>query len=84
LDEEEYIKRSAVEWPEKLKVPLLLMHGLGDRTVSPEQSQRLAEQLTRLGYEHRLVLIPGGSHFLYSHPDRRDQEILNWFAQYLP
>ncbi len=84
LDEEEYIKRSAVEWSEKLKVPLLLMHGLGDRTVSPEQSQRLAEQLTRLGYEHRLVLIPGGSHYLYSHPDRRDQEILNWFAQYLP
>ncbi|WP_170109663.1 alpha/beta hydrolase family protein [Melghirimyces profundicolus] len=83
LDAEEYKERSAVEWPGKLKVPLLLMHGLNDRTVRPEHSERLAEALSKLGYEHRLVLVPGGSHYLYSHPKKRDEEILRWFDRYL-
>lgn len=83
LEAKAYRERSAVKWPEKLKVPLLLIHGLNDRTVSPEQSRRLAEKLTDLGYEHRLVLVPKGSHYLFSHPMKRDREVFRWFERYL-
>jgi dipeptidyl aminopeptidase/acylaminoacyl peptidase len=38
---------SPVRHPELLRVPLLLMHGVNDVTVPPQQSQRLAEALRR-------------------------------------
>ncbi|WP_169713586.1 alpha/beta hydrolase family protein [Paludifilum halophilum] len=83
LNEDQYKTRSAVEWPDDLRVPILLVHGLEDPTVNPSQSRRLAERLKQLGYEHRLVLIPGGNHYVTNQPEKRDREIFKWFDQYL-
>jgi dipeptidyl aminopeptidase/acylaminoacyl peptidase len=83
MDEKKFDNRSAVKWPEQIHVPVLMIHGLNDRTVLPEHSIRLAEEFEKLGHEHKLVLIPGGSHYLNNREQQRDQAIFEWFDHYL-
>ena len=40
-------RRSAQRWPERIRVPLLLMHGADDRQVSPRHSTALSEAIRR-------------------------------------
>lgn len=42
--------------------PALLIHGLDDTVVSPDQSRRLDEALRKAGVPSQLVLIPGARH----------------------
>jgi acetyl esterase/lipase len=42
--------------------PTLILHGDGDRLVSPVHSQRLDARLTELGVPHYFVDVPGGKH----------------------
>jgi acetyl esterase/lipase len=42
--------------------PALVMHGLDDFVVSPEQSRKFAESLKAAGVPAELVLIPGARH----------------------
>jgi acetyl esterase/lipase len=42
--------------------PFLLIHGLDDSTVEPEQSKYFAETLERAGVEVELLLIPDADH----------------------
>jgi dipeptidyl aminopeptidase/acylaminoacyl peptidase len=42
--------------------PFLLIHGLDDSTIEPEQSMHLAETLERAGVEVELLLLPGADH----------------------
>lgn len=79
-----YRERSALCWPEKLRVPLLLQVGGEDKRVDPEESALLAEKLRRLGYEHKFILHPHGDHHLEKVEVERDREIFAWFAQFLP
>ncbi|SDX51209.1 Prolyl oligopeptidase family protein [Marininema mesophilum] len=83
LDPKAYQIRSALNWPDKLKVPVLILHGLKDPVVPVEQSQQLVAKLKKLGYENRLVLVPGGNHYLTNKTSIRDREILQWFQRYI-
>ena len=49
---------------DRIKVPVLLVHGEDDFTVRVEQSQAMAKALTRTGVKNELVLIKGGEHSL--------------------
>lgn len=42
--------------------PLLLLHGAADRTVRPEQSERMAARLRGAGGRARLRVFPGVGH----------------------
>lgn len=42
---EEYEKRSAIFWPEEIRIPVLLIHSTGDKKVSYQQTQALYEKL---------------------------------------
>lgn len=74
--------RSAVYWPEMIKVPILIQHGDGDRAVSVKQSQALADKIALAGGTVRLVVLPGGDHGLNNY-DFGMRETLRWFQQYL-
>jgi acetyl esterase/lipase len=74
--------RSAVYWPELIKVPILIQHGDGDRAVSVKQSQTLADKIALAGGTVRLVILPGGDHGLNNY-DFGMRETLNWFQHYL-
>jgi dipeptidyl aminopeptidase/acylaminoacyl peptidase len=77
---EEYERRSAVCWADKIKVPLFIGHGTNDWRVHISQALRLAEALERSGKEYRLKLYEGGDHSL------RDtsfvEDALQWFAEH--
>ncbi len=82
-DIEEYRKRSACEWPERISVPVLILHGEEDRLVDASQAKELGRKLEALGKPHQLVIIPKGDHGLNNFRTQRDQLILEWFEKYL-
>jgi dipeptidyl aminopeptidase/acylaminoacyl peptidase len=78
--EEIVFRRSVLRWPERITVPLLLLHGSDDRQVLPEQGLQLASHLARLGRRFELHVIAGGDHVLSRHAAQRDREIAAWFT----
>ncbi|HEX4618310.1 MAG TPA: prolyl oligopeptidase family serine peptidase, partial [Steroidobacteraceae bacterium] len=49
---------------ERIRVPVLLVHGEDDYTVLAEQSKAMDRALSRHGLRHELVLIKQGEHSL--------------------
>jgi dipeptidyl aminopeptidase/acylaminoacyl peptidase len=82
-DIEEYKKRSAYDWPERINVPVLILHGEEDRVVDVSQAKKFGEKLKALGKPHELIIFPNGGHGLNNLRSQRDRIILEWFAKYL-
>jgi dipeptidyl aminopeptidase/acylaminoacyl peptidase len=82
-DIEEYKKRSACEWPERINVPVLVLHGEEDRVVDVSQAKEFGERMKAVGKPHELVIFPKGDHGLNNLRFQRDRIILEWFAKYL-
>jgi dipeptidyl aminopeptidase/acylaminoacyl peptidase len=81
---EEWEKRSAYYWPEKINVPVLILHGEADSRVNVKQAQKLSKKLAEAGKLHKLVVFPQGNHGLGPpHAKRKNIMILNWFERYL-
>lgn len=76
---EHYQARSAVNWPERLTVPLLIMHGTADDRVPAASALALAQRLQELGREYELVMFAGGTHDLNEHRAEVDARIVAWF-----
>jgi dipeptidyl aminopeptidase/acylaminoacyl peptidase len=77
-------ERSAVDWPERINAPLLILHGTADwRTNPKDQALALAEKLQRLGKTYELVMYAGDSHGLPFHWRDRDRRIVEWFKRYM-
>lgn len=77
---EEYKIRSAINWADKIKVPLLLKHGTEDDRVSVNQSKKLAEELEKYGKEYKLVIYEGAGHELKG--TNNFLESIKWFEKY--
>ncbi len=76
-------RRSALRWPERLTIPLLLMHGAADTSVAPGQTLRLAMALTPTHPDLGVVLFPGGRHVLADHRDERDRHAIAFFREHM-
>jgi dipeptidyl aminopeptidase/acylaminoacyl peptidase len=83
MKESAWRERSAYYWPEKINVPLLILHGEEDWRVKVSQAKKLSEKLKELGKEHELVIFPKGDHGLNTHRRERNKKIFDWFAKYL-
>lgn len=83
LDPRELKSRSACFWPEKISVPLLILHGQNDVRVDVSHAKNLAEKLIQHGKVYELVIFPGGDHGLGTHLEKRNKKILDWFNRYL-
>jgi dipeptidyl aminopeptidase/acylaminoacyl peptidase len=81
--QQQYRDRSALCWPEKLNVPLLLLHGDEDWRVPSSHSQKLADRLRELGMPHQLLRFPRGDHGLLRYRTERNELILEWFRRHL-
>ncbi|KAL7793176.1 Alpha/Beta hydrolase protein [Trichoderma ceciliae] len=62
-----YKERSALYQVDKIKAPLLLLHGQEDTVVPLEQARLIAASLKERGKEVKLVEFPGDGHML-AHP----------------
>ena len=82
LDKKEYDKRSAVHWPEKINVPILILHGARDGRVSVQQAKELSKKLDELGKEHELVIFPTGNHSIGNYKPVRNTKIFEWFEKH--
>ena len=76
-------RRSAVQWADALRVPLLIMHGGSDRDVPPSQALALASRLQALGYPYELVIRAGASHTLAQWRAERDAHAIEWFRRHM-
>ncbi len=83
INQEEYMKRSAYYWPEKINVPLLILHGEDDWRVKVSQAEKLSTKLKEAGKTHELVVFPNGDHGLNAHRPKRNKMIFDWFDNYL-
>jgi dipeptidyl aminopeptidase/acylaminoacyl peptidase len=82
-----YLKVSPFFSADKLKTPLLLMHGAEDANpgTTPIQSQRLYEAIRGNGGITRLVMLPHEPHW-YTAMESNEQEVyemLRWFDKYV-
>lgn len=76
--------RSALRWAERLRAPLLLMHGGADSEVSPALTLHLAERLLSLGREVELHVYAGDGHTLKRNRADRDARAAAWFRRHEP
>ncbi|PRX29298.1 prolyl oligopeptidase family protein [Orenia metallireducens] len=81
---DEYIKRSAYYWPEKIEVPVLILHGKFDQKVKVSQAEKLAKKLEELDKEYKLILY-NDSHgiIIPSNWKKWNKEMFKWFDKYL-
>lgn len=63
-DSDELKAGSPLRAPEKIRIPVLLVHGEDDTTVVPEQSERMARMLQLAKKKHELMIIKDGDHSL--------------------
>jgi len=82
-----YLKVSPFFSADKLKTPILLMHGAEDANpgTTPLQSTKLYEAIRGNGGTVRLVVLPHEPHW-YTALDSNDQEVyemLRWFDKYV-
>lgn len=76
-----FCRRSAICWPEKLMVPLILLHGADDWRVPAAQALALAERLQSLRRSYELHIVEGSTHvWLDQDQAAIDRSILTFFA----
>jgi dipeptidyl aminopeptidase/acylaminoacyl peptidase len=75
--------RSAVFWPEKLNVPLLIMHGGNDRSVDPQQTLVFAQHLQKVSKTYELLIYAEDNHGLTRNREDRDRRVIEWFKRHL-
>ncbi len=81
--EEILSKRSAIGWADKINVPLLIMHGGNDQSVSPTQSLNFAQELQRLGKQYELKIYADDNHVLSRNQEDRDRRAIAWFKKHM-
>jgi len=73
--------RSAVLWAQRLRAPLLIMHGGADGGVNPSHGLRPAQRLQELGAVYELVIYAEDDHTLTRHRVERDAQAGAWFQR---
>jgi dipeptidyl aminopeptidase/acylaminoacyl peptidase len=61
---------SPINATERIKTPLLLIHGQKDVTVSPDQSSKMYNRMKKAGKNVELLLLPMADHYYSRQADR--------------
>ncbi len=80
--EADIARRSAIYWPEKFHVPVLLMHGESDRSIPVEHTYNLALALQKLGRLYGLIVFAEDGHLLLRSQLERDRASVQWFRRF--
>ena len=82
--EEARRERSAVYWPERVNVPLLILQGGADWRVNAKTNAlALAQRLQELGKTYELIIYAGDDHGLSFNAADSDRRIIAWFKRHL-
>lgn len=75
-------RRSAIRWADRLKVPLLILHGSADKSISPSHALKLASRFQELGQPYQLIIYAGDNHVLTRHREQRERAVIGWFREH--
>ncbi|MGM9695123.1 MAG: S9 family peptidase [Alloprevotella sp.] len=80
-----YVEQSPLFSADKIKTPLLLLHGTVDTNVPTNESQQLYTALKILGKEVEYVQVDGENHVIVDYKKRMawQEVIFAWFAKHL-
>lgn len=80
-----YTKQSPLFNADKIKTPLLLLHGTVDTNVPTNESQQLFTALRILGRPVSYIQVDGENHVITNHDKRKvwQEAIFAWFAYWL-
>jgi dipeptidyl aminopeptidase/acylaminoacyl peptidase len=80
-----YIGQSPLFQADRIRTPLLLLHGTADTNVPPGESEQLYTALTLLGREVEYVRVEGEDHHILQYPKRVVwmETIVAWFDRTL-
>jgi dipeptidyl aminopeptidase/acylaminoacyl peptidase len=78
-----FAERSVMQWPEKVTVPLLMIHGANDEEVPVSQALAFAAKLSSLRKEYELIVYANEIHEALNNRRDRDARIVAWFKRYL-
>ena len=76
-------ERSAVHWPDKINVPLLMLHGTADRSIAAGRTLALAQRLQELGKTYELIMYADGDHGLTLNRADVERRVLEWFRRHM-
>jgi dipeptidyl aminopeptidase/acylaminoacyl peptidase len=76
-------ERSAINWPENVNVPLLIVHGGEDDEVPVSQALAFATKLSALHKPYELVVYANEVHEAAANRRDRDARIVAWFRRFL-
>ena len=74
--------RSAIDWPESLNAPILLLHGDKDERVDVADSIAMEKVLTAANKTCKLVVYANGNHALIRHWDEVLTECREWMERF--
>ncbi|MCG8462456.1 MAG: prolyl oligopeptidase family serine peptidase, partial [Holophagales bacterium] len=80
-----YVGQSPIFSADRIRTPLLLLHGDADVNVPAVESHQMYTALKLLGREVELIEIGGEDHTILTYPKRKlwARTILAWFDRYL-
>jgi dipeptidyl aminopeptidase/acylaminoacyl peptidase len=76
-------ERSAMNWPEKVDVPLMMLHGGDDDEVPATEALAFATKLSLLKKPYDLVIYANDVHEVARNRLDRDARAVAWFKRYL-
>lgn len=76
-------ERSVMNWPEKVNVPLLMLHGGEDDEVPAVEALAFATKLSNLKKPYELVVYANDVHEAANNRRDRDDRIIAWFKRYI-
>lgn len=71
--------RSAMNWPEQINVPLLIIHGADDEEVPATEAMAFATKLAQLKKRYQLMVYANDIHEVANNRLDRDARIMAWF-----
>ncbi len=75
-------ERSVMNWPEKVDVPLLMLHGAEDDEVPATEVLAFATRLSMLKKTYELVIYANDVHEVANNRRDRDARVISWFRRY--
>ena len=73
--------RSAMNWPEQIDVPLLIIHGADDQDVPATEAMAFATKLAQFHKRYQLMVYAGDIHEVAINRLDRDARIAAWFKE---
>lgn len=72
-----------MNWPEKVNVPLMMLHGGDDDEVPATEALAFATKLSNLKKPYELLVYANDVHEVANSRRDRDARIVAWFKRYV-